>query len=151
MQQSSDRAQPRLGVSLNHMAKKKKGKFFLELDEDKGLWKVGKGDEPAPAAAPATETQPAVESQTAAESQTGAAPASTASEDPAPAPAAEPISLVGFFDNRPEEPPAEETTEPENTFAATNPLPLSLPGRRGPGPSLGMFKEMARKVNRSSL
>lgn len=155
MQQSSDGTRSRLGVSLNHMAKKKKGKFFLELDEDQGLWKVGQGDQPAPAEPqPVTEPQQVAEPQQAAEpqkkSKKKAAPAAAPATEPvSAAPAREPISLVGFFDNRPAAQPDEEAAEPENTFAAANPLPMAMPGRRGPGPSLDMFKAMAREVKRN--
>lgn len=113
---------------------KKKEKFFLELDEEQGLWKFGKGEKPAQQ-----------------EPEAAATPAVTPTT---PLTAAEPISLVGFFDNRPAEASAaEEAAEPDGvvTFAATNPLPLAQPGRRGPGPSLDIFKAMAREVKRSNF
>ena len=131
MQQSSDGTQTRLGVSLNHMAKKKE-KFFLELDEEQGLWKIGKSEAPTPTEpqAPVTETAPQVAQPQVAAPQAAPSPA---------APAAESTEA------------AAAVTEPEITFAAANPLPLAQPGRRGPGPSLDTFKAMARQLKRTNF
>lgn len=122
------------------MSEKKKGKFFLELDEDQGVWLVGKDKKQAPPA------------------DTPAPEAPVAPEAPAPAPQvaqaapSDPLELIRAAVSASSPAAAEpQPSEPDVTFAVENPLPLVQPGRRSPGPSLDMFKDMARQVGRSKF
>ncbi|MBD2485112.1 hypothetical protein [Planktothrix sp. FACHB-1365] len=122
---------------LGKLFNSKKEEYFLEFDEAKDKQ------------APQPESKPAPEPQTKAEksakTKTPSAPSAqpqtttVVPPQPKPAPAKEPAPLN----------PGQVKTPAGMTFAPDNLMPNSSTPRRGPGPSMAMFTNMAGQMNRS--
>ncbi len=103
---------------------------FIQLDEEQGVWLIGKGKKATPPEARDDETP---------QQEVAAAPA-------------DPVEIIRAALAESAAAAASETPqEPESNYATDFPLPLTQPGRRGPGPSLEMFKDMARQVKRTGF
>ncbi|MGC9527876.1 MAG: hypothetical protein ACP5D7_20260 [Limnospira sp.] len=119
----------------------KKSDYYLELDEAKGNGSAPPKAEPKPEAPKAEKVEaPKAEKKT----QKTAKKAPKAEKAPA-APAAVPSKPA------PEPPPLNQGLSPTPagmTFATDYLLPKATPTRRRPGPSMNLFKDMARQVSR---
>lgn len=122
--------------------KVKKGKdFFLELDEAE----TGKAKE-----APAKKPEPAQVEGEASQPKPAAAKTAVATAESPQAEKSAPAKN-GKVEPQPNPPAAAATngkveTESEMTFAPNYLLPVTSKPRRRPGPSLDMFRDMARDV-----
>lgn len=155
------------------MSEGKKGNFFLELDEEKGVWLMGKGkkkaaseaqpevpSEPqtverepeAVAAAPAPQPQ-AEKKQRRAEKRGKAAAQDAPQATPPAEPLPDPVEVIraALANSKAPETDASAPQEPDTNFATDFPLPLMQPGRRRPGPSLNPFKDMARQTRATNF
>lgn len=123
-----------LGGLLKIFGIGKKSEYFMEIDDSQV-----EAEAPAAAPAAAISAEPAKPAAKSSKPEPKAAPA-----NPAPAiPAATPtMSLTGFSASKP---------KVEETFATDfliNPKLVNA-SRRRPGPSLSMFKDMARQVGKT--
>jgi hypothetical protein len=121
-----------VGLVTGLFGSKKKGEFFMELDEaEKGQPENGS----KPAAAAKAEAKPAP-SQSAKETKKAAPSPSAKAEAPKPAP-------VAVAPSKPQ--PQAATTFAPNYLIA----PSTGSSRRRPGPSLKEFQSMARQLKSS--
>lgn len=127
----------------------KKSDYYLELDEAKGNGSAPPKAEPKPEAPKAEKVKAPEASKVEApkaekKTKKTAKKAPQAEKAPA-APAAVPSQPA------PEPPPLNQGLSPTPagmTFATDYLLPKATPSRRRPGPSMNMFKDMARQVSR---
>ena len=108
-------------------AKRKNG-YFLELDESQN----GQSEAAAPAA-----------SQTAQQKKQEPAQAAPApSQAPKPEKNPQPATATANTQN------GQMESQPEQTFAPNYLTPTASKGRRGPGPSMEMYRNMARQTKK---
>lgn len=114
--------------------KRKKSGFYLELDEEQGIWVPNEGE---------SKKEPE-QQQKAAEVKQPSAPAqSVPSEVKQPSAPAQSVPSAADNNGKSDRPTPEP--QPEVTFAPDYLLPKPSPGRRRPGPSMNPFRDMARQ------
>jgi len=126
---------------LGKIFRSKKAEYFVEFGDSKDTQAPQAESEPAPQAE-AESVKPAKAKATKAKTKASPAahPLTTAvAPPPKPAPAKEPAPLY----------PGQVKTPAGMTFATEHLMPQSTTTRRGPGPSMAMFTNMASQMNRS--
>ncbi|VXD22752.1 conserved hypothetical protein [Planktothrix serta PCC 8927] len=125
---------------LNKLFGSKKAEYVVEFGDSKDAQAPQAESKPAPQAE--TESvKPAKAKAAKAKASPVAQPQTTAVAPPAPkpAPAKEPASIN----------PGQVKTPAGMTFATDYLMPQPTTTRRGPGPSMAMFTDMASQMNRS--
>ncbi len=125
---------------LGKIFRSKKAEYFVEFGDSKDTQAPQAESDSAPQAE-AESVKPAKAKATKAKASSAAQPLTTAvaPPPPKPAPAKEPAPLY----------PGQVKTPAGMTFATEHLMPQSTTTRRGPGPSMAMFTNMASQMNRS--
>jgi hypothetical protein len=124
----------------------KKDKYFRQIDEDRQNEST-KAEAPAPAKeAPEKKVKPASSKKTSVKDNGKAAPAKTVAAAPAPAPkpaVSDPEAIIRAAVSKNTSNGKVDAKKVD--FASTNAIAPTM-SRRRPGPSLNMFKDMARQA-----